>query len=215
MAKVLDPLHSGEARGRLGGIVYNTARGNKYVKQFTSPTKRRTAAQMNVRAALSTCSRAWQLLTGAQRTAWAAWAAAHPRIDWTGSSVSWTGSNAYLALNSLLVKHGLAAAAAPPAVVGPASPAVFAAGDGVGSSVVTWTAYAGTGVTVELYYLAPHSPGAVAKIEKATYSMTMLGETATATVTGLPVGLATIFGRAFNEADGQVSPWVQDDATIT
>jgi len=215
MAKVLDPLHSGEARGRLGGLVYNTSRGNKYVKQFTSPTRRRTAAQMLVRAVLSTCSRAWQLLSTANRTAWAAWAAAHPRVDWTGSSVSWTGSNAYVALTTLLLKHGFSAVDTPPAVAGPASLAVFAAADGIGSSVVTWTATAGTNIGVELYKLAPHSPGAVAKIEKASFDQLLTGESGTGTVAALPIGFCTIFGRAFSEDDGQVSPWVQDSATIT
>ena len=215
MTKVLDPLHSGEARGRMGGLVYNTSRGNRYVKQFTSPTLRRTVAQMLVRSCLSTCSRAWQLLTPARMTAWYAWAAAHPRVDWTGSSVSWTGHNAYVALNSLLLKHSIAAAPDPPSIVGPASPTAFAAANGILSSSCSWSPAFGAGVSLEFYILAPHSPGAVAKIEKASYKSYQPGETSPYVVTPLPVGHCTIFCRAMNEADGQVSPWVADTAEIT
>lgn len=59
MAKVTLPLMSAEARGKVGGLIYNTWRGNSTVKIKKAPAQPRTARQLLIRAFATTCSRAW------------------------------------------------------------------------------------------------------------------------------------------------------------
>lgn len=215
MAKVLDPLHSSEARGKVGGIIYNTSRGNKYVKTFTSPSKRRTSAQSTIRAVLATCARAWQALDDETRTAWAQWATAHPKLDWTGNSVSWTGANAYTALNTRLLQRGFTAQDDPPVAVGPGALEGLELTPGSGQISVAFTAGAGTGESVEIYLQGPMSPGAVGKINRATFNCLQPHETTPKVISGLSAGYYTVFARVLSEADGQVSPFVQAGATVS
>src|SRR3972149_189454 len=215
MAKVLDPLRSAEARGKVGGLIYNTSRGAKYVKTFTSPVQRRSAAQLLIRSLMANTSRAWQAATPAQRTAWQNWANAHPVQDWTGNSRTLSGFNAYCKLNTTLALLGSAENDAPPSGAGPAAPTTFAAANGVGQSIVTWSAMGGTDKQVVIWGYGPHSAGLTAKIERAKTLDNANGEAATITITGLTPGLWTLWGRTVDEDDGQQSTLVSDTSTIT
>jgi len=77
MAKVIGPLHSSEARGRMGGLVFNTWRGLNVVKQSTSPANPRTIAQLNIRAIAVGQARGWQGESAANQAAWDAYASTH------------------------------------------------------------------------------------------------------------------------------------------
>jgi hypothetical protein len=101
LAKVVNPLHSDEARGKIGGLIFNTSRGIRYVKSATSPSQPRTAAQLNVRSIMTTITREWKALTQVQRDAWATYADANPIPDWTGRPIRLTGANAYCQINSV------------------------------------------------------------------------------------------------------------------
>jgi len=215
MAKVIGPLHSSEARGRMGGLVFNTWRGLNVVKQSTSPANPRTVAQLNIRAIAVGQARGWQAETAANQAAWDAYAATHVETDGMGSPKRLSGMNWYVRLNSRMLFLGMAKVATPPAVPGPPSPIAFLAANGAGSSVVTWTSPGGTSYLMELYVQGPHSAGRKAKIEMAKYRVHLTAETATVTLSALAPGTWTVFGRLILEANGLASPWVEDPATVT
>lgn len=215
MAKCIGPLHSSEARGRMGGLVFNTWRGLNVVKQSTSPANPRSPVQLKIRGISVGLTRSWQAETAANQATWNAYAATHVETDGMGSPKRLSGMNWYLRLNSRLIYIGQPKAVAAPVVPGPATPAGYNAANGVGSSVVTWTSPGGTAHQMQIYYQGPHSTGRLGKIEMAKYWAVVTAESATATVTPLGVGRYTIFSRFVLEANGLASPWVSDTADIT
>lgn len=215
MAKVTGPLHSSEARGRMGGLVFNTWRGLNVVKQSTSPANPRTMAQLNIRAIAVAQGRGWAGESAANQAAWNSYAATHVETDGMGSPKRLSGMNWYVRLNSRMLFLGLAKVATPPAVAGPPSPLAFLAANGAGSSVVTWTSPGGTSYLMEIYLQGPHSAGRQGKIEMSKYRVHLTAETATVTLTPLAPGTYTVFGRLILEANALASPWVSDTAVVT
>lgn len=215
MAKVLDPLRSSEARGRIGGTIYNTSRGVKYVKSFTSPAQPRSARVLFIRAVCQKFTRGWQALDSAVRIAWNDYAALNPEIDWTGQPIRKSGLNWYVRCNVRLMDAGQAAAGDPPAEAAPDGLFNFAAANGVGESICTWSATAGTGFQVEVFRQGPISAGVQPKRERASFAARVIGESGTVTVTGLSPGTHAFFARVLSENTGLISTYVLDSAVVT
>jgi len=215
MAKVIGPLHSSEARGRMGGLVFNTWRGLSVVKASCAPANPRSKAQLDIRSKAVAQSRGWAVESTANRAAWNAYAAVNVETDGMGSPKRLSGMNWYVRLNTRMLFYGLAKVATPPAVPGPSSPLAFAAATGAGSSVVSWTSPGGTATLCELYMQGPHSAGRAGKIEMAKYRVHLAAEGATVTITPLAPGTYTFFGRFALEANALVSPWVSATAVVT
>jgi len=215
MAKVLMPLMSAEVRGKVAGLIFNTSRGIKYAKVFTSPAQPRTAAQLKIRSCIQSASRQWAGLTAAQRTGWTNWAAANPYTDWTGASNTWTGHQAYVRLNARKLYFAEAVVATAPVTTTPDAPAGLALTPGSGTCSVAWTALAGTDKQVDIYAWGPHSAGRNGRLERAVWKVSKVGETPPQAVAPLSPGIWTFWIRARSETDGQVSAWVRADATVT
>jgi hypothetical protein len=214
MVKVLAPLHSAEARGRVGGLVYNTWRGMSYAKSQTAPSQPRSKKQLNIRAFGIRLARAWQGLTAAQRLSWNNYASLHLETDGMGSPKRLTGLNWYIRLNSRMLQMGLTPATSAPAIAAPPAPTGFAAADGAGQSVITFaTQPAGTSLWIQDD--GPHSPGRKSLLNKSVFATTIAMITATYTVTGLNAGTHDLFARCVFASNGLASPWVSDDCLIT
>lgn len=84
MAKVLNPLNSSEARGRVGGLVYNTWRGHRTVKTHTNPTNQGIGLRGAQFAIIVAAGKRWKGISASQRAAWETYAVLHPDPDWTG-----------------------------------------------------------------------------------------------------------------------------------
>jgi hypothetical protein len=89
------------------------------------------------------------------------------------------------------------------------------AANGAGSSVLSWTATAGTDKLAVIYHWGPHSPGALPKFEKSRYYVHLAGEGGTVTITPLTPGRHTFWGCVCDEDNGLESTWVNDDADVT
>ncbi len=215
MAKVLNPLMSTSARGKVGGLIFNVWRGINTVKGFKSPAQPRSSRQLAVRAILSTLSRAWASLTAAQRDDWATWASTHTVTDWTGQAVRMTGENAFVKCNSLLLDMSKAQVSSPPAVAAPTSLANLVLTGGAGQISAAFTARTGTAETVDFWVYGPHSAGQNPTIVKASHQAYAPGETTPFVLSGLSPGLYTVWARVVSETDGQVSPFVAATATVS
>lgn len=215
MAKVIGPLHSTEARGVIGGLIYNTWRGIRTVKRMTSPAQPRSKTALSIRALTLRFQRAWAALSSANQTGWNDYAAVHPDIDWTGVAKRLTGANWFVRCSVRAYRCANTVLTAPPATAAPNAPDAFAAADGILQSVLTWTAEAGTDKQIDIWQVGPHSLGAQAKLERAKFRSNQDGETPTYTVTGLFVGRYTFFARVIDEDTGLASTWVSDTADIT
>lgn len=181
MAKVVMPLGSIEARGRVAGLIYNTWRGLNTVKSFKSPVQPNTAAQLAARARLKTYAQAWAGLTSVQRAAWNQYATDHPLTDWTNKAKRATGQNWYVSCNTRIAITGQAAITDPPAAVGPAAPTGFAlaCAGGAGTPLsATWTTPAAAGSYCFIYLVGPQSLGRTPKVQQAALAATIASNTA-------------------------------------
>lgn len=215
MAKLVGPLFSSEARGRMGGVVYGTWRGKSVAKAFKSPCQPHSALQLKSRALLSILSRAWGALDVTDRATWTAYAVAHTLPDWTGQAKRLTGANWYVALSSILSNHNAPIVDTAPVVIAPDAPEAFAAATGIGQSILSWTAGGPTTTIVEIRANGPHTAGRLGTLIGARFVTNVTGELGTITVASLIVGTYTFFVRRVSLDDGQTSPWLSATAVIT
>jgi hypothetical protein len=99
MTVVTWPLSSGEARGRTGGLIYNTRRGISYVKTHAVHQSEFTDPQIQVRATTALCTARWQSLPQPVRDLWDHFANEHTLDSWTGQPKRISGYNWFIKLN--------------------------------------------------------------------------------------------------------------------
>lgn len=214
MAKVTGPLHSSEARGRVGGLVYNTYRGISTVKASSAPTQPRTSLQLRIRAIGVKLARLWQGLTTLNRTSWTTYATNHPETDSMGSPKRLTGLNMFTRLNSRLLQMNITTLTSAPSIAAPAPVLNFTAANGVGSSVLTFTSF-GQGAQLWLHKSGPHSAGRQGSLLRASYATVVTATTGTFTLTGLTPGSWDLYARSVDILNGQASPWVSAPVVVT
>jgi hypothetical protein len=213
MAKVIGPLGSSEARGRVGGLIYNTWRGISTVKVKHAPCQPRTSLQLALRAIAITLVRLWASCVN--KVDWNNYAAIHPYVDGMGNSIRATGANWYVALNTRLKRMGLAAVETPPAVAAPNAIVGLDASCTSGSFSPTWTAPSLAADGVDVWMDGPHSPGRKGSLAKANYLANWTGDqSGLGSVNALP-GNYTLYARGISLVDGQVSVWVSKDIVVT
>jgi hypothetical protein len=215
MAKVTNPLMSSQARGKVGGMVFNNWRGFATVKVNKSPSQPRTSRQLAIRAFCTTLTRAWSALTAGNREGWTNYANAHPLLDWTNTPRRTTGINMFVAMNIRRLDMGSAQVDTAPTIAAPASVAGLVPTGGSGQISVAHTSPGGTATQIDIWTHGPHSAGQVGNIVRAKHRSYAAAETTPTVISGLSPGLYTVFARHINEADGQASPFTSADATVT
>jgi hypothetical protein len=110
-----------------GSLADKTAshnRAGQYLRNRRSPVQPvGTGRRAAIRTAFGASSTAWASLTGAVQAAWTSFAAAHPITDALGQSITLTGQQMYVSVNTQLLNCGQAQSS-----VIPASTSVFSAG---------------------------------------------------------------------------------------
>lgn len=116
MAKINFGQTVNDARGKLGGTVFSKNGSGAYTRRKVTPVNRNTLAQSTVRASLGTLSQQWSgSLSQAQRDAWISYAKTYPRLDVFGASITISGLNMFISLNSVLMNTGNTVIDVPPA----------------------------------------------------------------------------------------------------
>lgn len=110
--KIIDVPQSGSA----GNLTSARNRSGQYMRQRAIPTQPRTTAQSAARARLTSLSAGWRGLTDAQRAAWAAFANSFTVTNSLGATISLTGHQCYVKVNTVNLLNGDATVATPPAL---------------------------------------------------------------------------------------------------
>jgi hypothetical protein len=106
LAKVINPLNSSEARGRIGGLIYNTWRGIRTVRTYTPPAHESDPLRQAHKNIVQAAGQRWSTISFQQRAAWAHFANAHPDIDWTGTPKRIAGYHWYVRIQTRLIDSG-------------------------------------------------------------------------------------------------------------
>lgn len=213
MAKLIGPLHSSEARGRMGGLVYNTHRGMATVKAKHAPCQPRSALQLKARGIAVNLARTWA--ASSNQAAWNAYAAAHTYLDGMGLTIRATGLNWYVALNSRLNALLLGSVDTPPVVAAPGPVVNLALTPGAGQISAAWDGPAGADLRIELWLDGPHSAGRHGSLPKARLNSQPEAASSPKVITGLLAGTYSVYVRTLSEDDGQVGTWNTDSCVVT
>ena len=100
MAKVSNPLNSGEARGSIGTLTYNTWRGMATVKTKASPPYNSAGLQGNMFRRVRDAAQRWKILTDAQRASWEVFANTHLLQNWSTTTKRISGFNWYVKIQT-------------------------------------------------------------------------------------------------------------------
>ncbi len=123
---IIQPI-LGSLRGSIGDNTFSHNRGGDYVRRRVSPTNPNSTRQQTMRTILGSLAALWSTgLTAGQREQWNTWAANQNKEGPLGNSISLTGINAYVWLNSHLVDAGDPRIDAPPVIVAPIGLLTFA-----------------------------------------------------------------------------------------
>jgi len=106
LAKVIGPLHSTEARGRVNSLVYGTWRGIRFVRTYIAPEFGTPDPRAAQKALVAAANAAWMLLSAAQQASWHKYAQTHPRIDWSGVPYRTSGYNAFISCHTICARAG-------------------------------------------------------------------------------------------------------------
>lgn len=141
--------------GSLGGVTASRNRGGQYFRDRAIPVTNTSTYAMNVKARLAQLSQAWAALTAAQRQAWTQWAQQNPIVNALGFSITKSGHQSYVGINSRLLADSQAALADPPISAAPAGLLTLTQTADIGSGTFT-LAYTATplGATVKLWIRA-------------------------------------------------------------
>lgn len=221
MAKVLNPLHSEDARGSVGGITYSTTYSGAVAKKKARPVTRSEPYKQSNRARVGFLSRKWGALTQGQRDSWKAWAQDHPEPDGFGGTFIMSGINAFVKLNFNSMRLGLPAdiQLLPPETECPASLDTLTAVTGVvaaGDIDLEWTH---NGLPVvddfnEVQIAGPFlSPGRKEVYSKFKFILKPAGNCYATTSGGLDEGMWYWHRVRYVDEFGQVSAWLYAQAT--
>jgi hypothetical protein len=116
LAKVINPLNSAEARGKVNGLVYNTWRGIHYVKTNTPPSHEGDEKRQIRKNIVQAAAVRWQTISEEDRSAWRYYATTHFDISWTGAPKRISGFNWYVRIQVALQDISIGYVDSPPSV---------------------------------------------------------------------------------------------------
>jgi hypothetical protein len=217
MPKLKNPLFSQEARGGIGGLVYNTWRGISYVKTNTSPTGQGTPKRLAAQALIFQISKEWKSLSDVARAAWAQYAQDHPITSWTGAPMRITGQNWFMKCNVQLAIQGNAHITSPPVADAPDPAVGVTLSKDAADLFIDWTTPVAANLNLIFFLVGPLSAGVSAKVEKSKYQITY-GANAAAPIVlkaAAPVGRYTVFAKVMDPTTGLTSTWTSDFFDMT
>ena len=111
--------------GSVGGVVASHNKGGAYLRNRSVPVNPNSAAQQAARSAFSAASLQWSNLNSGQRAGWEGYASQTPVVNRLGDSVTLSGFNWCVAINSLRLRAGQALQ-----ILAPTTPGLASIGDG-------------------------------------------------------------------------------------
>jgi hypothetical protein len=186
--KILDIPRSGS----YAGVTSSHNRAGQYVRNRRTPVNTPTPRRTLIRSAFGAAASAYAGLTPAQQAAWIAAAAGHPITDALGQTITLTGQQLYVSVNTALANAGAATVSDPPSDFSVFDPSgdtgVFSLATGV---TLTLTGLGDITDFLLVAYSAPRSGGV--RFNK-TFTQQSVSEGSSTTATLSTADYAVLFG---------------------
>lgn len=153
-----------EASGSVNGTTYSRNRSGNYARNRSTPVNPEAPRQSVIRSIMASLSHTWRnVLTPTQRGMWNDYALTLPALNRIGESITLTGINAFIQLNTWRVARLELAPTneppgAPPSESASLNTAVITAGTSGFDVTVTMSSYP-TSTTLIVQMSRPQSPG--------------------------------------------------------
>jgi hypothetical protein len=217
VAVVTWPLSSGEARGRVGDLIYNTRRGTSYVKSYAHYQSGLSDKQQQVQAAARTVTTTWHGLSEVEKPIWDDFARRHPLKSWTGQRKRLSGYNWCMRLNcNLYLRTGTTNSLPPDQLDSLIIPALAAVADPLGI-IVSWDFPDGApeySWYVEAWLQGPDANPQAPTIKRAQYATHTYLDELGLLIVDPPPGHYNVFVRTF-DSWGSTMPWTTIPIEVT
>lgn len=125
MASIRGAFGGAQIKGSIGSTTFQQGPSGTIIRSRTTPVNPNSGSQVSIRGAMAIESSAWtNILTGAQRAAWADYALGTPLPNRFGESINVGGRQMYLRTNVARNYLGLSRVVTAPATPGVAAPTV-------------------------------------------------------------------------------------------
>ena len=177
--KILDIPRSGS----YAGVTSSHNRAGQYIRNRRTPTNAPTARRTFIRSAFGSQAAGYAALTSVQQAAWISAAASHPVTDSLGQSITLTGQQLFVSVNTALLNASAATVTAPPSTF-----AVFSvAGSSLSFSLATGldVTLTTTGAAGDFILIAPSRPMSAGRNFNKTFTQMDVeaGNAASASIT--------------------------------
>lgn len=103
--------------GSIGGCTYSRNRYGQYIRRRAMPVNPGSVFAVAMTTFFTQLVTQWTtILSAAQRAAWDTWALNTPQTDALGNSITWTGQNAYISMNTFRLQGGMTRVDAAPII---------------------------------------------------------------------------------------------------
>jgi len=216
MAKVTQPLGSIEARGSVGGLVYQPWRGIQTVRARVGPASQASEKRAAIRALLASVAAEWRALSDQQRENWTQYALLHLDPYWTGEDIRLPGFHRFCRMAFLAQWSGSPPFTDPPIEVERNQIENLALVDFGGYLLVTWDydqSPGGLMPQVDLWAAIDHSPGKQCTLKDARHIAFSDADSLSWPSPWPSVGTYTCFARPI-WTTGQTNPWISTRGTF-
>jgi hypothetical protein len=151
----------GDARKKVGGVVFTKGHAGAFVRRKVSPIQPRSQSQRNVRASFTAHSKAWATLTTAAIASFNALAKSTPKKDRFGNSITLTGLQLFQQLSRNIDTVSGTPLTTAPASLTEGTPGALTVVTSAGTPTFTVapTTYPPTGSSMAIYASPQISPG--------------------------------------------------------
>lgn len=197
--KFRSPVYSAVS-GSIAGLTYSHNRGGMYARGRATPTNPNSTAQQAARMAMQTVVTRWgQVVTPAQRQAWANYASNTPLVDAFGEPLVLTGQQMYVRCNAARERAGLPLVDDGPTVAGlpTFTPVTLALNGGTGALELAydnsdgWANEDDAGLIVQV----GRSVGGAVNFFKGPFRFTDVVDGDSVTAPTSPLSVTTPFGQ--------------------
>jgi hypothetical protein len=216
MAKVTQPLGSVEARGAIGGYVYQPWRGIQTVRSRATPADVPGSAREGIKTLMASVSAAWRNLTDAQRSAWAEYARLHLDPYWTGEDLRLPAFQRFCKMRFLQEWAGYSGTDDPPSLLMLHELSTLNLVDFGGQLTWTWAYSQMPGEPscyLDAWAIGPHSAGRNMTIHDCRHMFFEVAADLSHTTLLAPSGTWTSFARLISPY-GQDTPWIKCRVTF-